>query len=116
MPRVFFQILINFRTHHNVAPVDSDVGVPVGSVHLVHEAEGVEELVDYDLDDGDENNDNFKGLNLLVDAATSLKPNLHSASPSPVGDLSVAAAAARDDVHIVMLICTRNKPLKRVQI
>ena len=59
MPRVFFQILINFRTHHNVAPVDSDVGVPVGSVHLVHEAEGVEELVDYDLDNGDENDDNF---------------------------------------------------------
>ena len=52
MPRVFFQILINFRTHHNVAPVDSDVGVPVGSVHLVHEAEGVEKLMDYNLDKG----------------------------------------------------------------
>ena len=82
----------------------------------MHEAEGVEELVDYNLDNGYDNNDNFHGLNLLVDAATSLKPNLHSASPSPVGDLGVAAAAARDDVHIVMLICARNKPLERVQI
>ena len=51
--------VIFFPTHHNVVPVDGDVGIPVGSVHLVHEAEGVEELVDYDLDNGDENNDNF---------------------------------------------------------
>ena len=48
-----------FLTHQNVVPVDGDVGVPVGSVHLVHEAEGVEELVDYDLDNGYDNDDNF---------------------------------------------------------
>ena len=43
-------------THHNVVPVDGDVGVPVGSVHLVHEAQGVEELVDHDLDSHDDEN------------------------------------------------------------
>ena len=41
-------------THHNVVPVDGDVGVPVGSVHLVHEAEGVEELVNHNLCNGDD--------------------------------------------------------------
>ena len=49
-------------------------------------------------------------LNLLVDAAILLKPNLHPASPRPVWDLGVAAAAARDDVHIVVLSGARNKP------
>ena len=42
-------------TYHNVVPVDGDVGVPVGSVHLVHEAEGVKKLMDHNLDN--DNND-----------------------------------------------------------
>ena len=41
-------------THHNVVPVDGDVGVSVGSVHLVHEAKGVEELVNHHLCNGDD--------------------------------------------------------------
>ena len=40
-------------THHNVVPVDGDVGVPVGSVHLVHEAEGVKKLMDHNLHNED---------------------------------------------------------------
>ena len=53
---------MGFLSHHNVVPVDGDVGVPVGSVHLVHEAEGVEELVDYNLHNGDDKNDNCRRL------------------------------------------------------
>ena len=103
---------IDFLTHHNVAPVDGDVGVPVGSVHLVHEAEGVKKLMNNDLDNDYDNMTAFTllVLNLLVDAAILLKPNLHPASPSYIGELGVAAAAAWDDVHIVKLICARDKP------
>ena len=49
------------------------------------------------------------GLNLLVDAAISLEPNLHPPSPSPVGHLGIAAPASRDDVHVVILVCASNK-------
>ena len=49
-------------------------------------------------------------MNLLVDAAISLKPNLHSASASPVRHLGVAAPASRDDVYVVILACASNKP------
>ena len=107
--------IAKYLTHpyHNVVPVDSDVGVPVGSVHLVHEPEGVEKLVDHDLDKDVNNNDlDGDGLNLLVDAATLLKPNLHPASACPVGDLGIAAATAGNDVHIVILGCASDKPLR----
>ena len=45
---------MGFLSHHNVVPVDGDVGVPVGSVHLVHEAQGVKELVHHHLGNGDD--------------------------------------------------------------
>ena len=51
-----FSSIMGFLSHHNVVPVDGDVGVPVGSVHLVHEAQGVEELVDHNLDSHDDEN------------------------------------------------------------
>ena len=51
-------------------------------------------------------------MHLLVDAAISLKPNLHSASASPVRHLGVAAPASRVDVHVVILVCASNKSCK----
>ena len=41
--------------HLNVVPVDGDVVVPVRSVHLMAEAEGVEELVNHRLDNDNDN-------------------------------------------------------------
>ena len=57
---LWIKFLFSFLTHHNVVPVDGDVGVSVRSVHLVHEAEGVKELVNNHLDnDNDDNNNNL---------------------------------------------------------
>ena len=107
-------LLVNFQvrflSYHDVVPVDGDVGVSVRSVHLVHEAEGVKELVNNHLDnDNDDNNNNDNNNNLLVDTATPLKPYLHPPSACPVGHLGVTATSSRDDVHIVMLKCASNK-------
>ena len=91
-------------THLDVSPVHGDVGVPVGSVLLVLEAEGVEQLMHHHLE---------------VDAPVLLQPDLHPPVPEPgttcylhqdtrpsgppVGDNGVAASVAGHDVHIVHL-------------
>ena len=79
----------------DVAPDHAHVVVPVGSVHLVHEAQGVEQLVDDDLQ---------------VDAAVLLETDLHPSPASPVGNLGVAASASRNDVNIVVLVSSSHKP------
>ena len=79
----------------DIAPDHAHVVVPVGSVHLVHEAQGVEQLVDDDLE---------------VDTAVLLETDLHPTSSSPVGYLGIAASASRNDVNIVVLVSSSNKP------
>ena len=55
-------------TDLDVCPVHGDVGVPVGSVLLVLEAEGVEQLMHHHLE---------------VDAPVLLQPDLHPPVPEP---------------------------------
>ena len=55
-------------TDLDVSPVHGDVGVPVGSVLLVLEAEGVEQLMHHHLE---------------VDAPVLLQPDLHPPVPEP---------------------------------
>ena len=79
----------------DIAPDHAHVAVPVGSVHLVHETQGVEQLVDDDLE---------------VDTAVLLETDFHPAPASPVGYLGIAASASRNDVNIVVLVSPSNKP------
>ena len=79
----------------DVVPVHRDELVSVRPTLLVHEAEGVEELVDDDLEG---------------DTAGLLETDLHPATARPVRDLGVAAPAPRDDVHVVVLISPGNEP------
>ena len=79
----------------DVAPDHAHIGVPVRSIHLVHETQGMEKFVDDDLE---------------VDAAILLETDLHTTSASSVGDLGIAASASRNDVNIVVLVGPSNKP------
>jgi len=78
----------------DIAPDHAHIVVPVRSVHLVHEAEGMEQFVDDDLQ---------------VDTAVLLEADLHPPPASPVGDLGIAAPASRNDVNIVVLVSPSNK-------
>ena len=79
----------------DIAPDHSNIGVPVRSIHLVHETQGMKKLMDDDL----------KG-----DTAGLLETDLHTTSASSVGDLGIAASASRNDVNIVVLVGPSNKP------
>ena len=79
----------------DVAPDHAHIGVPVRSIHLVHETQGMKKLMDDDL----------KG-----DTAGLLETDLHTTSASSVGDLGIAASASRNDVNIVVLVSSSNKP------
>jgi len=79
----------------DIAPDHANIVVPVGPVHLVHEAQGVEQLVDDDLE---------------VDTAVLLETDLHPTPARPVGYLGIAASASRNDVNIVVLVSSSNKP------
>ena len=79
----------------DIAPDHAHIGVPVRSIHLVHETQGMEKLMDDDL----------KG-----DTAGLLETDLHTTSASSVGDLGIAASASRNDVNIVVLVSSSNKP------
>jgi len=79
----------------NIAPDHADEGVSVRPVHLVHETKGMEQLVDDDLQ---------------VDTPVLLETYLHSTPASPVGYLGIAAPASRNDVNIVVLVSSSNKP------
>ena len=81
----------------NIAPDHADVGVSVRPVHLVHETKGMEQLVDDDLQ---------------VDTPVLLEADLHPPPASPVWDLGIAAPASRNDVNIVVLVSSSNKPDK----
>ena len=75
--------------------MDVDVLISVEPILLVHEAEGVEKLVDDNVPD---------------DTAVLLESELHPAAALPVGEDGVAAAISRDDVDIVVLICPGHEP------
>jgi len=79
----------------DVAPDHAHIAIPVRSVHLVHESKGMEQFVDDDLQ---------------VDTPVLLEADLHPPPASPVGDLGIAAPASRNDVNIVVLVSSSNKP------
>ena len=79
----------------DIAPDHAHKIIPVRSIHLVHETQGMEKFVDDDLE---------------VDAAILLETNLHTTSASSVGNLGIATSTTRNDVNIVVLVSSSNKP------
>ena len=61
----------------------------------MHESKGMEQFVDDDLQ---------------VDTPVLLEADLHPPPASPVWDLGIAAPASRNDVNIVVLVSSSNKP------
>ena len=80
----------------DVIPINSHKGVSVRSVLFMHESKRMKKFMDNNLD---------------IDASTLLETNLKPATSSPVWKLGIASATSRNDVNIVNLICSFNKPI-----
>ena len=100
----------------DVLPGDGDVLVPVRSVHLVGEAEHVQQLVNHDLITDMRHEPvkrQDKRRHLERDAVARVEADQLPAGPEDVWQLGEAAVAAGDDVDVVVLRGAGQEPWSR---